>query len=109
MSERLTVNKALDAIAASAEDHYGVLLTHGTLEIGYYKPQEIDPQHPHEQDEVYVVQSGSGNFVLGDQRQPFEAGDALFVPAGVVHCFENFSNDFAAWVIFYGPKGGETI
>ena len=108
MSERVTVNKALDTVAESADDRYGVLLTHGTLEIGYYKPEGIDPQHPHEQDEVYVVQSGNGNFVLGDQCQPFEAGDTFFVPAGIVHRFEDFSNDFAAWVIFFGPEGGET-
>jgi len=31
----------------------------------------------------------------------------LFVPAGVEHRFENFSDDFATWVIFYGPEGGE--
>jgi hypothetical protein len=23
------------------------------------------------------------------------------------HYFENFSDDFAVWVIFYGPDGGE--
>jgi hypothetical protein len=31
----------------------------------------------------------------------------LFVPAGMDHRFVNFSGDFAAWVIFYGPAGGE--
>jgi len=24
-----------------------------------------------------------------------------------VHRFEEFSNDFAVWVFFYGPEGGE--
>ena len=27
--------------------------------------------------------------------------------AGVEHRFENFSDDFAVWVFFYGPEGGE--
>ena len=31
----------------------------------------------------------------------------LFVAAGQVHRFEDFSNDFAVWVFFYGPDGGE--
>jgi len=31
----------------------------------------------------------------------------LFVPARVEHRFEEFSDDFATWVIFWGPKGGE--
>ncbi len=34
-------------------------------------------------------------------------GDFLFVPAGVEHRFENFTSDFATWVFFYGPVGGE--
>jgi mannose-6-phosphate isomerase-like protein (cupin superfamily) len=33
--------------------------------------------------------------------------DVLFVPAGVEHRFENFTDDFTTWVIFYGQKGGE--
>jgi len=31
----------------------------------------------------------------------------LWVAAGVEHRFENFSADLAAWVVFYGPAGGE--
>jgi mannose-6-phosphate isomerase-like protein (cupin superfamily) len=53
------------------------------------------------------VISGSGAFVNGDARHPFGPGDVLFVPAGVEHRFEDFSADFQAWVIFYGPDGGE--
>jgi mannose-6-phosphate isomerase-like protein (cupin superfamily) len=37
----------------------------------------------------------------------FGPGDALFVPAGMKHRFENFSDDFATWIMFYGPEGGE--
>jgi mannose-6-phosphate isomerase-like protein (cupin superfamily) len=45
--------------------------------------------------------------VNGEERYPFGAGDVLFVPAGMPHRFEDFSDDLAVWVIFYGPKGGE--
>ena len=107
MSDRYTLEKAKRAVLASDDGRYGVLLTHGTLELGYYVPQGADPQQPHEQDEIYIVQSGSGVFLLGDERLPFEAGEALFVPAGVMHRFEDFTEDFAAWVVFYGPPGGE--
>ena len=107
MTDSYTVEKALDLVARSADKAYGVLLEHGTLELGYYKPDRIDPQQPHAQDEIYIVQSGSGFFVLGDERKPFEAGEALFVPAGIVHRFEDFTEDFATWVVFYGPDGGE--
>jgi len=107
MTERHTVGRALERVAESNDGAYGVLLEHGTMELGFYKPDGVDPQQPHAQDEIYIVQSGSGYFVCGKERQPFEAGEALFVPAGVVHRFEDFTDDFSAWVVFYGPDGGE--
>lgn len=107
MNNRFTAEDALAKVAASADKAYGVLLEHGSLELGYYKPQDIDPQDPHDRDEVYVVASGSGSFVVEGERQPFAVGDVLFVPAYVAHRFEDFTDDFATWVIFYGPTGGE--
>ena len=107
MTERYTVEHALGIAAGSEQGIYGILLQHGTLELGFYKPEGPDPQEPHDQDEIYVIQSGTGFFVHGEKREPFEPGEALFVPAGDVHRFEEFSDDFAAWVIFYGPTGGE--
>ena len=109
MTDRYTVENALRLTAESEQRVYGVLLQHGTLELGFYKPERSDPQKPHEQDEIYIIQSGSGFFIHGDKREPFEAGEALFVPAGDTHRFEDFSDDFAAWVVFYGPEGGEQI
>ena len=104
---RMTVSSALAAAKSSEDGRYAILLEHGTLEIGFYKPEGHDPQQPHDRDEVYIVQSGSGVFLCDDERQAFEPGEALFVPAGVQHRFESFSDDFAAWVMFYGPPGGE--
>jgi len=105
MTNRMTVATALQAVAESGDEHYGVLLEHGTLQIGFYAPDKVDPQTPHDQDEVYIVHSGSGTFLLGDSEQGFEPGEVLFVPAGVEHRFSDFSDDFGAWVVFYGPKG----
>ena len=108
MSERMGVDKALQAVRESGDGLYGVLLENGSMELGYYKPIGVDDQSPHDQDEIYIVQAGHGTFVCGDQRIPFEPGDALFVAAGVDHRFTEFSDDFAAWVVFYGPRGGES-
>lgn len=86
---------------------FKTLFEHGTLSVEIYRPEKVDLQTPHERDEVYVVVSGTGEFINGTQRVSFGPGDLLFVPAGVVHRFENFTDDFATWVIFYGPIGGE--
>jgi mannose-6-phosphate isomerase-like protein (cupin superfamily) len=83
------------------------VMSHGTMVVTYYASRGTDEQTPHTRDELYVVARGSGTFVSGDSRHPFTAGDVLFVAAGVPHCFEDFTDDFGTWVIFYGPEGGE--
>lgn len=89
---------------------YAIALEHGTLEAGVYAPRGSDPQEPHDRDEVYVVMRGSGTFRTGrggERSAPFGPGDLLFVPAGVSHRFEDFTDDLELWVMFYGPEGGE--
>jgi mannose-6-phosphate isomerase-like protein (cupin superfamily) len=81
--------------------------SHGSLVVELYAPVGRDPQTAHDRDEVYFVVAGSGEFVRGDERFRFAAGDALLVPAGVAHRFENFTPDFSTWVVFFGPHGGE--
>ncbi len=83
------------------------ILRHGSLEVRWYAPKGEDPQTPHERDEIYVVASGRGTFVRGEERVRFAPNDLLFVPARMPHRFEDFSDDFAAWVVFWGPRGGE--
>jgi mannose-6-phosphate isomerase-like protein (cupin superfamily) len=82
-------------------------LRHGTMRLGLYAPTDPDGQTPHRQDEMYIVAAGCAGFVRGDDRREVSAGDALFVPAGMPHRFERMSADFAAWVLFWGPDGGE--
>ena len=77
------------------------------LTVKLYAPRGFDPQQPHVRDEIYVVVSGSGAFVHGSHRDAFGPGDFLFASAGLAHRFEEFGDDFAVWVIFYGPDGGE--
>ena len=83
------------------------IFSHGSLVIELYTPVDHDPQKPHTRDEFYFVARGKGRFFDGTQRYPVEAGSFLFVPAGQMHRFEDFSSDFVVWVVFYGPEGGE--
>jgi len=86
---------------------FRTFFSHGSLEIELYKPDGVDLQKPHERDEIYVVASGSSHFTVGAQQYNAVAGDVLFVAAGVEHRFSKFTDDFATWVFFYGPQGGE--
>ncbi len=88
------------------------LMQHGSMTLRYYAPQGVDAQTPHDQDEIYIVQSGRGSVVSGPSeatlaRRAIGPGDAIFVPANNVHRFLDFSADFAVWVVFWGPPGGE--
>lgn len=90
-------------------DRYFVAMSRGTLEVGLYAPHGADPQQPHDQDECYVILEGEGRFTMGDETVSFKPGDFLFVPAGVSHRFIDLDESFKAWVVFYGPEGGEQI
>jgi len=103
-----TIAAAMVQLNQEANKQFTVMMRNGSMSVEYYAPDMIDLQTPHKQDELYVITSGSGTFFRDGEQVNINKGDVLFVPAGMEHRFENFSNDFATWVIFYGPDGGET-
>jgi mannose-6-phosphate isomerase-like protein (cupin superfamily) len=104
---RITVDEVLRRIPGPGGRRWEVAFERGSLEVELYAPKDHDPQTPHTRDELYVVVQGSGTFVVDDARTPFGPGDVLFVAAGRAHRFEDFGPDLQAWVVFYGPEGGE--
>lgn len=107
VGRKATVDDLLRRLPGPNGERYAVAFERGSLTVELYAPRGHDPQKPHDRDEVYVVHHGNGVFVCGGERIDFGPGDLLFVPAGVEHRFEDFTEDLALWVIFYGPKGGE--
>ncbi|MDE0392351.1 MAG: cupin domain-containing protein [Rhodospirillales bacterium] len=105
----VTLARAVSALAERrpSDRPFAQLIARGTLRVGPYAPRGSDTRQPHDQDEVYVVMSGRGTFRNGPASHDFRPGDVLFVPAGVPHAFEDFSDDLYVWVVFYGPTGGE--
>ncbi|HEX4302538.1 MAG TPA: cupin domain-containing protein [Rhizomicrobium sp.] len=82
------------------------LFQHGGANLLLFVPNDQDTQAAHKRDELYIVQAGQGIFKRGGETVRFDAGDVLFVPAGVPHRFASFSAEFKAWVLFFGPDGG---
>ena len=83
-------------------------LRHGSLLVEVFASRGLDTQSPHEQDELYVVVSGTASFEVRVEFSEVASGDALFVPDGDEHRFHRMSTDFVTWVVFWGPTGGES-
>ena len=101
--------KAAQALSPPAGMLSVPVFAHGSLDIRWYAPVGEDRQVPHTRDEVYVVAQGRARFFDGEGHRDLEAGACLFVAAGQNHRFEAMSADFAVWVLFYGPEGGEPV
>lgn len=104
MNFHFSIEQAIAQLKKETKTRSTLLYRHGSMQLKYYAPQKIDPQTPHRQNELYIIASGSGTFFKNGERVPFKTGDVLFVPAQEEHRFENFTEDFATWVIFYGTK-----
>lgn len=76
----------------------------GDLEVRFAARPTNGPQVPHQRDELYFVASGTGRYRVKDSVTSVGAGDVLFCPAHVAHGFEDISEDFSVWVLFYGPQ-----
>jgi mannose-6-phosphate isomerase-like protein (cupin superfamily) len=100
LAQALSANPAPGNLAAE-------MIRRGSIDLEFYSPHLVDLQQPHARDELYVIARGSGILEVGEMRIPFVQGDVLFVPAHAPHRFVEFTGDFGAWVLFYGPEGGE--
>jgi mannose-6-phosphate isomerase-like protein (cupin superfamily) len=98
-----------EAAARLAAEGGGYEVVHAApgLELGVYVlvAPAPDAQSPHEDDEVYAVLSGSGVLRVDGQPLPVAQGDAVFVPAGAEHRFEEYE-DLRLLVVFT-PRAAE--
>lgn len=100
-SRKVTLAEALQKLPGPNQERWATIFEDRDVEVEIYAPRGQDPQKPHTRHEFYIVVSGSGTFYDGTNRQPFAPGDFLFVPAGVEHRFESFTDDLVVWALFY--------
>jgi mannose-6-phosphate isomerase-like protein (cupin superfamily) len=74
------------------------------LEVRFAARPTNGPQVPHQRDELYVVAAGTGRYRVEDRVIDVGPGDLLFCAAHAAHGFEDISEDFSVWVLFYGPQ-----
>ncbi|MDQ3747514.1 MAG: cupin domain-containing protein [Acidobacteriota bacterium] len=71
------------------------------VSLVFFAPRGTDYQTFHDEDEFYFIIRGSGELTIDDKTFSCKTGDTFFVPATVSHHFENFTDDFATWAIFF--------
>ncbi len=71
------------------------------VKLVFFAPRGIDHQTFHDEDEFYFISRGSGRLVIAHETFEFRAGDVFFVAAKVPHHFEEFTEDFATWAVFF--------
>jgi mannose-6-phosphate isomerase-like protein (cupin superfamily) len=76
----------------------------GDLEVRFAARPTNGPQVPHRRDELYFVASGTGHYRVEDTVTAVGPGDVMFCAAHVAHGFNDISDDFSVWVLFYGPQ-----
>lgn len=97
----VTIN---DAIELLNKNKFVKVIADGNMSVEYFVPKNIDEQKPHTKDELYIIASGTTQFLRDKEIINCGAGDVIFVPAKMEHRFINFSDNFATWVIFYGEE-----
>ena len=69
----------------------------------YVLPAEAeDPQHPHNEDELYYVVRGRARMRVGTEEQEVKAGSVIFVEAKAEHRFFDIREELAV-LVFFAP------
>jgi mannose-6-phosphate isomerase-like protein (cupin superfamily) len=63
------------------------------------------PWHDHDNEEVYFIVQGDGEFCLGTERRPIASGQAVHVPPRVHHQLTNTGERPMVMIYVYSPAG----
>lgn len=63
------------------------------------------PWHDHEQEEVYLVLSGTGQMCVGEELETVTGRQMVCIPPGQFHQLTNIGDDPLIFIYCYGPAG----
>jgi quercetin dioxygenase-like cupin family protein len=98
---------SLEAQRAGTDRPYLEFLRVPALSAGLYMLEAgaIDGQHPHAEDEVYVVLNGRARIAVGDEDREVGPGSVIYVAATVPHRFHDISDRLEVLVVFAPAEG----
>ena len=102
--------RSLQAQRGASGKAYLEFLRRETLSAGLYElaAGAIDPQTPHDEDELYVVLEGRASLRVAGAEHPVKPGSILFVEAGLEHRFEAIESDLSV-LVFFAPAEGSGV
>ncbi len=80
---------------------------HGTMALHFVGGKAGGDAQTSLQDAVLIVASGSGRLAYEGEEHELSAGDAVFLRASHPYELSDTGEDFAAWLVAWGPAGGE--
>ena len=94
----------ISAERAQSGQRYREFLRVPALSVGVYllAAGAIDPQKPHQEDEVYYVVRGHARMRIGEDEQVVKAGSVIFVAAEVEHHFFDINEELEV-LVFFAP------
>lgn len=70
-----------------------------------FEPGQEQKGHVHaDQDKVYLVLEGEGNFTVGDESRVLKAGEGTLAPAGETHGVQNLGAQRLRVLVFMAPQ-----
>lgn len=76
---------------------YASLMDNPSMGVGFFVPKANMSTKKASKDQVFMILTGSGEFILNKVKSKFETGDALSVKEGQMYQFINYSSDLKAW------------
>ncbi len=95
----------VEAAHAAAGQMWHEFLRVPDLSVGLYviPAGGVDPQSPHNEDEVYFVLSGRGVLAICEQEFVAEAGSIFYVARHNPHRFHSISEELRV-LVFFAPS-----
>jgi mannose-6-phosphate isomerase-like protein (cupin superfamily) len=83
---------------------YHEFLRRESMSLGLYvlPAGGVDPQQPHDEDEVYYIVSGQGQIDVADETRSVQPGSIVFVAAHVPHKFHSITEELKI-LVFFAP------
>lgn len=67
------------------------------------EPNGTVPLHEHEQEEVYYILKGTGEMVVGEEREVMQAISAVYIPSNEKHSLRNVGQEALHMLFVYSP------